>query len=91
MDKTGMMAEATRVVEHLGNNQLVQAKSITDKLTQFVIVTIKKDSGDDASKTELHPLWPLYILLIRIKNAIMAGDRKVAADLSGALLSEVKK
>lgn len=91
MDKTGMMVETARLVEHLTQNQLVQAKGITDKLTQDVLVTIRQDSGGDPSKTELHQLWPLYILLIRIKNSIMAGDRECASGLAKNVLSEVKK
>jgi len=91
MDKTEMMVEAARLVEHLTSNQLVQAKGITDRLTQDVLVTIRREVGGDPAKMELNPLWPLYILLIRVKNSIMAGDRQCAAAISKNLLLEVKR
>jgi hypothetical protein len=91
MDKTSMMVEAARLVEFLTTNQLVQSKGITDKLTQDVLVTVRNEVGGDPAKMESNQLWPLYILLIRIKNSIMAGDRQCAAALAKSVLLEVKK
>ena len=91
MDNTTTLAEATMLFEHLLKNQLVQSKGITDRLMQDILVKIKKDCGDDSAKTEFHPFWSSYVLLVRVRNAIMAGDQNSAVGISRQLIGGLKK
>lgn len=91
MNSTDMMAEAVRLVEHAELNQLVQAKGITDRLSQDILVATNKAAKNDPSAVEKQPYWPLYVLLVRIRNAIMAGDKDSTVALAKTLSKEIQK
>ena len=76
--RNSMAVDIVRIKEFLGQNQLVQANAVLQKVESRIDEAIAAESKEEDALVEHHPWWKAFKSVFRAKNYVLGGKTKEA-------------